>query len=154
MSIGGISASSLFNLNTGSLQSTQQAQQQSFQTLAQQLQASEFNATQQNGAVPRINSPNPSSINGGSTNASTSGTSAAQDTRAHFHHRFRVRIDSGSENPDDSPNQEQPLQSTTASTAQAAYNSLSQDLQQVALNSDLITAQSAMLQSTSVSLTA
>jgi hypothetical protein len=48
----------------------------------------------------------------------------------------------------------QPVQSAAAPTAQPGYDSLQQALQQIALNSDLLTAQSAALQASALSVSA
>jgi hypothetical protein len=86
-----------------------------------------------------------------------------RQAHGHSHHRRHLGVDGGPENDSDTPNTApfgqlgQAVQASTSassqSSAQQAYGSVQQGLQN-ALNSDLITAQSAALQASSISLTA
>jgi hypothetical protein len=170
MSVAGIGASSIFNLSTGSLQSTSQAQQQQFQALAQQLQSSEFSGSSNNVSALQqeflqaggLSAPaassggvNASSSSNATSSAASGATSNSGSAHAgHFHHRLRLRVDSGLEgDSNDSSDEWSSLSTTSPATAQSAYAS-TQGLQQVALNSDLINAQASLLQSNGISLTA
>lgn len=171
MSVSGISSSSLFNYESASLQNQQQWQQE-FQKLGQELQSANIPVGQ--GSAPitaqaQLATLQPQSLQTGATALSQSSDPITTSlipsqgthtpgTHLHLHHRVRVGAsnDSDSATTPDSDPFAQPLPSTTSSSAQQAYTSWQQDLQQVALNSDLLTAQSAAWQPlpTNVSLSA
>ena len=162
MSVAGIGTSSLFNLSTGSLQNTSQAQQQQFQALAQQLQSSEFSGSNNNVSALQqeflqaggLSAPSTSSSGVNASNSSNATSSTDLSHGGHFHHRLRLRVDSGLEgDSNDSSDEWSSLSTTSPAAAQSAYAS-TQGLQQVALNSDLINAQASLLQSNGISLTA
>jgi hypothetical protein len=146
MSVSGISSSSFLNAQSANVQNQQQWQQE-FQKLGQELQSSPAAAIS---ATPSGTPARPILFN------------FPQGTPAHGIHTrspHHLRIDAGDDDNSDTPNSnplEQTLQSGNASTAQQAYSAWQQDLQQVALNSDLLTAQAAAWQpaSASVSLSA
>jgi hypothetical protein len=155
MSIAGIS--SFLSQNVANIQNQQAKIGQDFQSLAQQLQASNLSPSQttalnpglQSGPTPPLQGvpqqPIQSPIHGG---------------HVHSNHHLRDPIEgdpSGddSDTPITSPFGEfgQAVPSTSASAAQQAYSSLQQNLSQVALNSDLINAQSEALEDHGLSLT-
>ena len=147
MSVSGISSSSFLNAQSANVQNQQQWQQE-FQKPGQGLQASPAAAIS---STPIGTPARPILFN------------FPQGTPAHGIHTrtpHHLRIDAGDDdNNSDTPNSNplaQTLQSGNASTAQQAYSAWQQDLQQVALNSDLVTAQAAAWQppSASVSLSA
>lgn len=152
MSVSGISSSNFLNQNIASTQNQQQATQQQFLALAQELQSGNLSQAQTTALQQQQLQ---------STAASSAPGSAAapvnDHVRAHFHHHLREQPgDSDSAQNSSTPSfgqLGQPVQSGSASSAQQAYG-LQQDLQQVALNSDLINAQSALLQESGLSLTA
>jgi hypothetical protein len=177
MSVSGISSSSLFNdVSTSNVQNQQQWLQ-AFQQLGQQIQSSSPSVGQTAGQTPAqtaaqikaqtelatLQSPGSPASSPSPTQGSNPVTPAIDPRQAnptpgshfHFHHRFRVGADQDGATQE-SDQLAQAFPSATSSTAQQAYTSWQQDLQQVALNTDLITAQSAALQSsaTSVSLSA
>lgn len=149
MSVSGISSSIFMNQNTANIQNQQRLQQQ-FQQLAQQFQNGDLSPAQtssltQNG-LPTI-----------SAAAESQSSSLQSDTstgREHWHHRMHIRAGSDPEQQGTNPLSTNPGQTQpgSASTAQQAYGSLTQDLQQIALNSDLLTAQNGTLESTGLSL--
>jgi hypothetical protein len=178
MSVSGISSSSLANYNNPGVQNASVWQQQ-FQQLEQELQsgqlstAAQSSATSEFGALPApASQPAPASSSPvaslttpafpqSTLNPQPIGPAQWQNTEsgggAHSHIRHHFRIDSGDEDtttqsPDQLAQLGQTLQSATSSTAQQAYSSF----QQIALNADLITAQSAAWQpaSGSVSISA
>jgi hypothetical protein len=150
MSVSGISASSFFSQNPANIQN-QQRMRQEFQSLAQEFQSGNLSATQSNVAALEQGLQT-----GASTSAESSSpgaSSGSQNTHLHHHHHMRFRVDAGSDNSATSLFNELG-QTANPSGAQAAYSSLQQDLQQVALNSDLMNAQAAALQASSgISLT-
>lgn len=160
MSVSGISSSSFMNLNAASIQNQQQQMQQQFQALAQEFQSGNLSSAQTTALTQ-----NPPQVSGtlatptsAPTAASSDVPSSTQTAHGHSHHHRHIQSDTDSDQ-DTSTTPSlgqlgQAIQSGSASTAQQAYGSLSQDLQQVALNSDLINAQSAELQSSGLSLTA
>jgi hypothetical protein len=120
---------------------------QSFSTALQQAQSNQFSSgpaspTQLQGGTPAQH------LVGGSTNSS-------QHAHRHHHASAGSETDDNSDNVTSSPFGQlgQPVQAATASTTQAT-GSLQQDLQQVALNSDLLNAQSAFLQDSVLSVSA
>jgi hypothetical protein len=168
MSVSGISSSSFFNAQSANLQNQQQWQQE-FQKLGQELQTGSLSspqATAQTTAQTELaalqqSSPTNSTASTQSSDSSAP-TLAPQGTPKHSIHLrtpHHLRVDAGDESDtstQDSNPLGQTLQSGSSSAAQQAYSAWQQDLQQVALNSDLLTAQSADWQpvSGSVSLSA
>jgi hypothetical protein len=155
MSIAGIS--SFLSQNPASIQNQQSKIGQDFQSLAQQLQASNLSASQTTGLQPGLQTGTTSPLQGVPQQPILSPTHGGH---AHSNHRLRDPIgtdtsDDGSDTPSTNPFGElgQGLQSTSASAAQQAYSSLQQNLSQVALNSDLINAQSEALEDHGLSLT-
>jgi hypothetical protein len=139
--------------------------QQNFSTLLQQMQSGQVpsqTTSQTQGGTPAQH------IVDGTTSSQTvlQGGTPAQHvidgsaSSQHAHRRHHTG--DGSQTDDDSDSGTtssfgqlgQPVQATTASSAQQAYGSLQQDLQQVALNSDLLNAQTAFLQDSVLSVTA
>ena len=171
MSVSGISSSSFFNAQSANVQNQQQWQQE-LQKLGQRLQSGSLPSPP--AAAPTASQTELAALQQASPAASTSATlngtpatpilfKVPQGTPAHGIHTrspHHLRVDAGDdENNSDTPNSnplEQTLQSGNASTAQQAYSAWQEDLQQVALNSDLLTAQAAAWQpaSGSVSLNA
>ena len=129
--------------------SSTQNPQQSFSSLVQQFQSGQLSAqttspAQLQGGLPAQH------VNDGNTGPASHG--------GHRHHgvHFEGQTDSDDSGATSSPLAQlsQPVQATTASTAQQSYGSLQQDLQQVALNGDLLNAQAAFLQNSALSVSA
>ena len=167
MSVSGISSSSFFNAQSANIQNQQQQQQwqQEFQKLGQELQAGSLSTPQ--AAVQTTTQTEFAALQPASQTAFTSATqssdpssqlvNAPQGTPKHgiFRHSpHHLHVDAGDENSSSTPDSNplgQPASSGNSATAQQAYSSWQQDLQQVALNSDLLTAQSADWQPVSLS---
>jgi hypothetical protein len=165
MSVAGISSSNFLNYQNANVQAQQQQWQQAFQQLGQELQTgnlSPLESTAQTTAQTELSAlqqPSPASA----SPAAPIGTPATpilfnvpQGTPKHgIHERTPHHLVSADDNSDNSTQDSNPLgqtpQAGNSSTAQQAYNSWQQDLQQVALNSDLLTAQSADWQPVSLS---
>src|SRR5579863_4455985 len=161
MSVSGISSSSFFNPASTNVQNQPQWQQQ-FQKLTQELQAGSLASP---GATAQTTAQNPISVL--ETGSQSSATPAAQNSgpgspllnvpqgtpkhSLHFRHPHRLQVDAGTGSDQDSNPSAQTLEPGNASTAQQAYGSWQQNLQQVALNSDLLAAQNAYWQPVSVS---
>jgi hypothetical protein len=165
MSVAGISSSSLANLGNVNAQNQSQWAEQ-FQLLEQQLQTGNTSATAQNTAssefaalqaqgspttpastTPAVNANAPTSA-AGTLNPQPVGPAKWQNTEnqpphSHLHHHFRVDAGDGNLGSQQSNPLESAYPPGSSSTAQQAYNSWQQDLQQVALNTDLLTAQGA-----------
>jgi hypothetical protein len=162
MSVAGVSSTSFTNQGVVNSQNQRQQIQNQFQSMAQQFQSDNL-ATEQAGATPQFPSATgPVALPGGSApaNFSPSGWSGVQSgTHApgRGHHRGHSCGDSDTDSESTGAPSlgqlGQAIQATNSSSAQQAYGSVQQDLQQIALNSDLITAQSAALQASSLSLT-
>jgi hypothetical protein len=162
MSVSGISSSNLVNYNTTNVQNQQQWQAQ-LQQLGQELQSGNLSALQtsaQTTAQTELTALQPGSQSGTTgvqADSSTQTFSPPQATpqhgiHSHAHH-FRVAADSDGDS-DSTTQDANPLgqiDTGNASTAQQAYSAWQQDLQQVGLNSDLLTAQSASWQPVSLS---
>lgn len=119
--------------------------QQTFSTLLQQLQSGQPSAqTTSTSMLPQGGIP-AQHVVGGSTSSQP----------VHRHHTSTSQADSDSDSGSTASFGQlgQPVQATTASPAQT-YGSLQQDLQQVALNSDLLNAQTTFLQDSALSVTA
>ncbi len=159
MSVSSVSSSGFVNQNSANLQSRQQRVEQEFQALARQLQSGDLSAatTAATIAVPTALPQDglPATANSASTSSSANIQSDTHHSHVHFHHHRRINISGDSEGtPTTSPFGQlgQGLQSGNSSDAQQAYSTLQQDLQRVALNSDLITAQAGVSQASGLSL--
>jgi hypothetical protein len=174
MSISGIG--SYVNQNIASMQSQQQQIQQQFLSLAQQYQSDALSTEQtaaQNPLAAGTTAGNPLqpqnlvALGAAATPGSPSvplngdplteepGASGEGPVQAHFHSFIHAEPGSGSNfSHTQATGFGQTGQSGDASTAQQAYSSVQQDLQQIALNSDLLNAQAATLQVSGLSLTA
>lgn len=123
-----------------------QNSQQTFSSALQQAQSNQFSSE----------NTSPTHLQGGKPPQHIVGGSANSSQQAHRHHHA-----SASDTDDDTNSGSsssfgqlgQPVQATTASTTLAS-GSLQQDLQQVALNSDLLNAQAAFLQDSALSVSA
>jgi hypothetical protein len=169
MSVSGISSSNLANLANYQSSTNVQNQQQwqaAFQQLGQELQTGNLSPLQtstqtatQTAAQNALQSASPNSTSPATpvgTPASPILFNTPQGTPAHgIHarppHRLRVDAgdDSGSDGEDSNPLGQSP--SASPASAQQAYSSWQQDLQQVALNSDLLSAQASTIQPVSLS---
>ena len=164
MSVSGISSSSFFNTQSANVQNQQQWQKE-FQKLGQELQAGNLSSPQasdQTTTQTELAALQPASQTGSTSPAQSSDPAsqllnAPHGTPKHgvFRHSpHHLHVDAGDENSSstqDSNPLGQPAASGNSATAQQAYSSWQQDLQQVALNSDLLTAQSADWQPVSLS---
>ncbi len=163
MSVAGVSSTSFMNQNIANCQNQQQQIQKQFQTLAQEFQSGSL-STEQTTAQPQ--SPLAAgtvATPGSSMPAGWSDVQSGSQALGHGHHHHghhHVDGSTNSESDSDSANSPslgqlgQAIQATSSSSAQQAYGRVQQDLNQIALNSDPITAQSAALQASSLSLTA
>ena len=159
MSVSGISSSSFFNVQNANLQNQQQWQQQ-VQKLGQELQASSLSApqvaTQTALVAQQPASPASSSPTAPSGTPATPIPNVPQGThRGGIHAHTPHHLVSADDNSDSLTQDSNPLGQTlpdgSSSTAQQAYSAWQKDLQQVALNSDLLTAQGADWQPVSIS---
>jgi hypothetical protein len=161
MSVSGISSSSFFNTPSTNVQNQQQWQQQ-FQKLTQELQAGSLalpGATAQTTSQTPIAAPEPGSQSSATPTAQNTGPgstllNAPHGTpkhSLHFRHPHRLQVGAGNDSDQDSNPSAQTVEPGNSSTAQQAYSSWQQNLQQVALNSDLLAAQNAYWQPVSVS---
>ncbi len=142
-----------------------QSAQQNFSTILQQLQSSQTTSPTAplQGGTPaqHIVDGSPTSPTGlqGGTPAQHIVDSSTSSSRIHGHHHIHSGAQSDSDSDSTSTSTSslgqlsQPVQATTTSATQA-YGSLQQDLQQVALNSDLLTAQASFLQDSVLSVSA
>jgi hypothetical protein len=166
MSVSGISSSSFFNTPNANVQNQQQWQQE-FQKLAQELQSgspaspvattqatgqTELTALQQASPTATLPTATPSPAQSGPSSTQFNVPQGTPKHAIHLHRPHHLQVDAGSEGDQDSNPLGQASPSGTVSTAQQAYSSWQQDLQQVALNSDLLTAQNADWQPVSVSV--
>jgi hypothetical protein len=151
MSVSGISSSSFFNNQSTHVQNQPQWQQE-FQKLSQELQAgglASVGATVQTTAQTQAAALQPGSPGSATPIAQNNVPSsllliAPHGTPRHglqWRHPHRLQVGAGSDRDQDSSPPAQTLEPGTASTAQHAYSSWQQDLQRVALNSDLLSAQ-------------
>jgi hypothetical protein len=167
MSVSGISSSNLANYQSTNVQNPQRWQQVS-QQLGQELQTGDLSplqtsaqSTTQTAPQTALSALQPASPNS-ATPAAPVGTPASpiifntpQGPPAfgvHAHPPHHLRVDAGDDSRDGEDSN--PLgQSPSASPAsvQQAYSSWQQDWQQVALHSDLLTAQAATWQPVSLS---
>jgi hypothetical protein len=168
MSVSGISSSNLANYPTTNLQNPQQWQQ-AFRKLGQELQPGDVSPLQtsaqsatQTAAQTGLNALQSASPNS-ATPAAPVGTPASpiifntpqgppvHGIHAHPPHHLRVEAGDGSDRDGEDSNPLGQLPSASPTSAQQAYSSWQQDLQQVALHSDLLTAQAASWQPISLS---
>jgi hypothetical protein len=161
MSVSGISSSSFFNTPSTNVQNQQQRQQE-FQKLTQELQASSL-ASPGVAAQPTAQTPiaaiqpgsrssiTPTAQNSGPGSTLLNAPHGTPKHSLHFRHPHRLRVGAGKDSDQDSNPSAQTVEPGNASTAQQAYGSWQQSLQQVALNSDLLAAQNAYWQPVSVS---
>lgn len=163
MSVAGVSSTSFMSQSVANNQNQQQQIQNQFRLLAQQFQTGSL-STEQTNALPQ----SPLAVGtvatpGSSTPAGWSDVQSGSQAHGHWHHHHgHHHVDGGTNSESDSDSANSPslgqlgqaIQATSSSSAQQAYGTVQQDLNQIALNSDLITAQSAALQASSLSLTA
>jgi hypothetical protein len=143
--IAPISSNSFANESAPSTQNPQQ----NFSTLLQQIQSGQLSSQTALPPVPRQGGTPAQHIVDGSK-------SSSQHTHWRHHTPRGSQTDDNSASGSSSSFGElsQPVQATTTSTAQQAYGNLQQDLQQVALNSDLLNAQTTFLQDSALSVSA
>ncbi len=165
MSVSGISGSTLFNYQSTSVQNQQQQFQQQLQQLGQEFQAGTLTpqSTTQTTALTELGAlqaapaagTGAASPAGNPTSPILSNVPQGNPVHGIYSHRaHHLRVDAGDDNESDTPDSNplgQPPQPGSSSTAQQAYGAWQQDLQQVALNSDLLTAQAANWQPVSLS---
>ena len=127
--------------------SSTRSQQQNFSSLIQQAQSGQISAQTTSAVQLQGGQPAQHILDVGKLSH-----------HAHWNHRmhipFQTDADSGSTSSSTLAQLGRPVQATTASTAQLAYGNLQQDLQQVALNSDLLKAQASFLQDSALSVSA
>jgi hypothetical protein len=160
MSVSGISSSSFMSQNIANIQNQQQQIQKQFQSLAQEFQSGSLSAEQTTAqpqsplATGTLATPGGSSSLDGPSGPQ-SGSPQSHGHSHHHHRHFNVNGDPLYEATNTATFGQlgQPIQEANSPAAQQAYG-VQQDLQQIALNSDLITAQSAALQASSLSVTA
>jgi hypothetical protein len=168
MSVSGISSSNFANYQSTSVQNQQQWQQ-AFQQLGQELQSGNLSPLQTTAQTTESAAQTElTALQSGSANSSTTaapvGTPASpilfntpQGSPVHGIHArppHHLRVDAGDDNDSDGQDSNplgQAAPSASSASAQQAYSSWQQDLQQVALNSDLLTAQAAAWQPVSLS---
>ncbi len=158
MSVAGVSSTSFMNQNIASCQNQQQQIQKQFRTLALEFQSGNLSTAQTNALPQSPVAAGTGATPGNSSPAGWSDVHSESQAHGHWHHHHGHRVDGDTDSEtSNSPSLGQlgqAIQATNSSSAQQAYGSVQQDLQQIALNSDLITAQSAALQASSLSLTA
>ncbi len=161
MSVSGISSSSFFNTQGANVQNQQQWQQE-FQKLTQELQAGSLTspgATTQTAAQAQAAAPQPGSPSSVTPTAQNNAPGSLLFNLPHgtpkhgFHwrHPHHLQVGAGNDTDPASSPSAQTLEPGNASSAQHAYTSWQQDLQKIALNTDLLTAQSADWQPVSLS---
>ncbi len=161
MSVAGIASSNFLNFQNANVPAQQQQFQQTLQQLGQELQTGNLSAAQttaQNefAALQQVSpaSADPAAPTG--TPATPILSNVLQGTAKHGLHGHTPHHLVGADDDSDSTTQDsnplgQPLPAGSSSSAQQAYSAWQQDLQQVALNSDLLTAQGADWQAVSLS---
>jgi hypothetical protein len=158
MSVSGIFSN--FTAQSAASVQNQQRTQKQFQQLAQELQSGNLSSAQTTTLQSQGLQTNPAtSLQAGSSTATSAGGTVQSDMlncHAHSHHRMPIRMSgtSGVQSSNSSSPTEpgQTAQSGIASTAQQSYTNVQQDFQQIALNSDLLNAQSATLESSGLSV--
>ena len=165
MSVAGISSSNILNYPNPNLLTQQQQFQQAFQQLGQELQTGNLSALQNTAQttgqaeLAELQQASPASANptppGGIPVRPI--LNSPQGTPKHGihghtpHHLVGAGDDDNDGSTADSNPLAQTLQAGNSSSAQQAYSAWQQDLQQVALNGDLLTAQGADWQPVSLS---
>jgi len=149
VSIAGIFSNHMMNQSAASVQN-QQRTAQAFQQMAQELESGNLSGTQ---AI---------SLQGNAVQASTAAQPAASvqsDVRNnHVHWHRHMHVHAGGESSGQATNTTsasqtgETAQAGITTTAQNSYTNWQQDFQQVALNSDLLKAQSATLESSGLSV--
>jgi hypothetical protein len=161
MSVSGISSSSFFNTQGANVQNQQQWQQE-FQKLTQELQAASLTspgATTQTAAQTQAAAPQPGSPSSVTPTAQNNDPGSllfnpphgTPKHGIHLRHPHRLQVGAGNDSDQTSSASAQTPERGNASSAQHAYTSWQQDLQKVALNTDLLTAQNADWQPVSLS---
>jgi hypothetical protein len=158
MSVSGISSSSFFNPQGASVQNQQQWQQE-FQKLTQAGSFTSPGATTQTTTQTQAAAPQPGSPSSVTPTAQNNAPGAllfnsphgTPKHGLHWRHPHRLQVGAGNDNDQASSPSAQTLEPGNASSAQRAYTSWQQDLQKVALNTDLLTAQNADWQPVSLS---
>lgn len=159
MSVSGISSSSFFNTQSANLQNQQQWQQE-FQKLTQELQsgslASPGASVQSIQAETAAQPQSPSSAIPTAQNSDTGSPllHPPQGTPKHSLHLRRphhLQVGAGDDSAVGSNPSAETANPGNASSAQQAFNSWQQNFRQVALNTDLLSAQSADWQPVSLS---
>jgi hypothetical protein len=161
MSVSGISSSSFFNTQPTNVQNQQQWQQE-LQKLTQEMQdgslaspvATAQTATQTPIAALQTGSPSsaiPTAQNSEPGSQLLNAPHGTPKHSLHWRHPHRLQVGAGNSNDQESNPSAQTLGPGNSSTARQAYTSWQQDLQRVALNSDLLSAQNANWQPVSLS---
>ena len=161
MSVAGISSSNFLNYQNTNVQAQQQQFQQALQQLGQELQTGTLQTTAQTTAQTEFSalrqvSPASASPTAPSGSPATPVLNGSQGTEKHGlhghtpHHLVSAGDDSDTSAQDSNPLGQAP-QAGSSSSVQQAYGAWQQDLQQVALNNDLLTAQGADWQPVSLS---
>ncbi len=161
MSVSGISSSSFFNSQNATVQNQQQWQQE-FQKLTQELQSGTLaspgaivqTTAQAQTAAPQsapeaIATPNAQNSDPGSLLLNP--PHGTPKHSLHLRRPHHLQVGAGNDNEDASNATTETASPGNASSAQQAFRSWQQNLQQVALNTDLLTAQSAEWQPVSLS---
>jgi hypothetical protein len=153
MSVSGISSSSFFNTQSANVQNQQQWQQE-FQKLTQELQSGNLaspGAIVQTTAQTHIaavqpesqSSTTPTAQNGDPGSLLLNAPRGTPKHGLHLRHPHHLQVSAGNDSEEGSNPSAETANPGNASSAQHAFSSWQQNLQQVALNSDLLTAQSA-----------
>jgi hypothetical protein len=153
MSVSGISSSSFFNNQSANVQNQQQWQQE-FQKLTQELQSGilaspgaivQATAQAQNAAVQpgAQSSATPTAPNGDPGSLLLNAPHGNPKHSLHLRHPHHLQVGAGSDSDAGSNPSAETANPANASSAQQAFSSWQQNLQQVALNTDLLSAQSA-----------
>jgi hypothetical protein len=161
MSVSGISSSSVFNTRSANVQNQQQWQQE-FQKLTQELQSGSLaspgaNVQTTGRAQIAATQSGPQSIAAPTAQNSDPGSlllNAPHGTpkhSLHLRHPHHLQVGAGNDSEEGSNPSPEIANPGNASSAQQAFTSWQQNFQQVALNSDLLTAQSADWQPVSLS---
>ena len=159
MSVSGISSSSVFNTQSANLYNQQQWQQE-FQKLAQELQSGSLaspgaivQSTQaQTAAQPEFqNSATPAGQNSDTGSLSLHPPEGTPKHSLHLRRPHHLQVGAGGDSAVGSKPSAETANPGNASSAQQAFRSWQQNFQQVALNTDLLSAQSADWQPVSLS---
>jgi len=153
MSVSGISGSSFFNTQSANVQNPQQWQQE-FQKLTHELQSGTLaspGASIQNTAQAQIAAAQPGTQSSAAPTAQNTDSGppllrspqGTPEHSLHLHRPHHLQVRAGNDSEGSSNSSAEIANPGNASSAQQAFGSWQQNLQQVALNSDLLTAQSA-----------